>query len=47
MSLMLYGNNNIWRATSGCALQHKAGSLANELRPAHALRFLFDSDARV
>ena len=31
LSHMLYSNNNIWRVTSGCGLQHKPRRMTNEL----------------
>lgn len=38
LSHMLYGNNNIWRVTSGCGLQHKPRRMTNELCLAHIPR---------
>lgn len=31
----LYSNNNIWRVTSGCGVQHKPRRMTNELSLAH------------
>lgn len=33
LSHMLYGNNNIWRATSGCGLPLTPRRMSNELPP--------------
>lgn len=38
-SHMLYSNNNIWRVTSGCGVQHKRKGRTNEVHLAHVLRF--------
>lgn len=39
LSHMLYSNNNIWRVTSGCGVQHTPRRMTNELSLAHIARF--------